>query len=106
MVMFVNAVAIVICLVILGAWFLLQIGVAEVFLVLFLLVATGVGTYWLCTAGRVSDSVEAVGIFALIVIILGSIRLGIGKLNDMMATLLPPSVGTKDRGRSHDRHPL
>lgn len=84
-----------ICCVILGAWFLLRIRVAEFLLVLFLLGAGAMGAYWLWTETGVSGIFEALGIFALVVITLGSIRLGIEKLSETLPALFPRLFGTK-----------
>ena len=81
------AVIVAVCLVILGAWFVLPISVAELILALFILSAGALWVYWFWMGGQVSAIAEAVGLFALLAIILGSIRLGIEKLSDMVARL-------------------
>ena len=83
--MFEIFVAVGACLVILGAWFLLRIGVAELILISFLLLSTGVGIYWLWTGGAYPKSFEGIGLFVLVLIILGSTRVGIEKLSGMLA---------------------
>jgi hypothetical protein len=80
-------VAVAICLVILGAWFVLRISVAELIFALFVFGAGAVGVYWFWMGRRVSAIVEGVAIFVLLVILLGSIRIGIEKLRDMLARL-------------------
>lgn len=81
-----------ICLVILGAWFVLRIGVAELILTLFVLTAAAAAAYWLWTGNLVSETLEGLGIFALLVIILGAMRVGIEKLSHLLGILLrPPS---------------
>jgi len=72
------------CLVILAAWFLLRIDFAEAFLIV-LVFSAAAGIYWFWSGN--SAIAEAVGIFALLVITLGSIRVGIEKLSDMLAAL-------------------
>lgn len=81
--MFEIAVAVGICLVILGAWFTLPIGLAEVILALFAVSAGALGVYRFWTGNQVSEVVEGIGIFVLFVITLGSIRVGIEKLSEM-----------------------
>jgi hypothetical protein len=77
---------------VLGAWFLLPIELAQVILVFLVLVAAAVGIYWVCTGDW-----EGLGTFALLVAILGSIRVGTEKVRDRLATLLPPPFGTKSK---------
>ena len=76
-----------ICLVILGAWFVLQIGVAELILTLIVLTAAAMAVYWFWTGKLVSETLAPLGIFALLVIILGGMRVGIEKLSDLLGTL-------------------
>lgn len=102
--MFEISVAVGICCVILGAWFLLRIGVAELILAVFLLGAGAMGVYWLWTGRPVSGIFEALGIFALLVITLGSIRLGIEKLSDVLPALFPQRFGTKDKAGAIASH--
>jgi hypothetical protein len=79
-------------LVILGAWFLLPIELAEVILSFFVLGAAAIGIYWVFTGGW-----EGPGLFTLFVSILGSIRVSIEKMSDKMAARLPPPFGTKGK---------
>jgi hypothetical protein len=67
------------CLGILAAWFLLRLDLAEAFLGVMVLIAAAVGIYWWFWRGDLGIA-EAVGLFALIVVTLGSIRLAIGLL--------------------------
>jgi len=92
------------CLVILAAWFLLRIDLAEAFVILLVLSAAALGIYWLWSGGR--GIPEGVGIFALLVIALGFVRLGTEKLGDMLAALLPPPFGTKGKARAGARSEL
>ena len=79
--MFEILVAAAICLVVIGAWFLLPIESAEIILTaIIVLSATAAGIYWLWTGGSVTEVAESLGIFAFIVIILGVVRLGIERL--------------------------
>lgn len=96
-----NEVVAVCCLGILGAWFLLRIGFAAAALTLIVVLsAAAAGVYWIWTGGWVTEVAKSFGILALLVIILGSIRLGIEKLSDILAALLPPPFGTKDKSRA------
>ena len=79
-------------LVILGAWFLLPIELAEVILSFFVLGAAAIGIYWVWTGGW-----EGLGTLMLLVSILGFIRVGTEKVSDKLAALLPPPFGTKDK---------
>jgi hypothetical protein len=81
------AVAVGICLVLLGAWFILPIGLAEVLLALFVVSAGALGVYQFWTGKHVYDAVEGVGIFVLLAIILGSMRVGVEKLSEMFGRL-------------------
>ena len=51
-----------------------------------------VGIYWVCTGDW-----EGLGTFALLVTILGCIRVGTEKVRDRRAALLPPLFGTKSK---------
>jgi len=73
-----------ICLAILGAWLLLQFELAEITLILILLSVTGLGIYWTVTGGWGTQSAKGIGIFALLVLLLGFIRLGIEKLTGLL----------------------
>ena len=97
--MFEVAVTIAICLVILGAWFMLGVEAAEVILSAFLLLAAGLGIYWLWTRGHASGIVEGVGLFVLLVIVLGAMRLGIEKLRDSLMTPFPLPYDATAKGR-------
>lgn len=77
---------------ILGAWFLLPIELAEVFLTFSVLAAAAIGIYWVCTGGW-----EGLGIATSLVSILGVIRVGTEKVSDKLAALLPPPFGTKGK---------
>jgi hypothetical protein len=70
---------------ILGAWFFLPIDLAEVILIFFVLSTAAIGIYWVCTGGW-----EGLGIFTLLVSILGSLRISIEKVSDKLDALLPP----------------
>jgi hypothetical protein len=83
---------------ILGAWFLLPIELAEVFLTFFVLAAAASGIYWVCTGGW-----EGVAIFALLVSILGSIRVSFEKVRDKLAALLSRPFSTKGRVRARGK---
>jgi hypothetical protein len=92
------------CLGILGAWFLLRIGLAAAALTFIVVLSAAVaGIYWVWTGGWVTETAKSLGILALLVIILGSMRLGIEKLSDILAALLPPPFGTK--GKANRRVP-
>lgn len=73
------------CLVVLAAWFLLRIELAEALLILMLLSVAAAGGYWFWSEGWSTEIAAAVGIFTLLVVILGSLRLGIEKLSDLLA---------------------
>jgi hypothetical protein len=77
------------CLGILASWFLLQIGLAEAFLSVLVLVATAVGIWWFWRGNW--GIAQPVGIFALMVVTLG-LMLAIG--------LLPRAFRTKGKARS------
>jgi len=94
-------IAAIFCLGILGAWFLLRIGIAETILALIFLGVAAAASYWLSTGSSGAEIARRVGIFALLVIVLGSIRVGVEKLSDMLAALLPPPLGTKGAGEHH-----
>jgi len=80
--MFEILVAAAICLVVIGAWFLLPIESAEMILtVIVVLSAAAAGIYWLWNGGSITEVAESFGIFAFVVIILGVVRLGIEKLS-------------------------
>ena len=77
---------------------------AEIILTaIIVLSATAAGIYWLWTGGSVTEVAESLGIFAFVVIILGVVRLGIEKLSDLLATLLPPPLGTRGKPRASAR---
>jgi hypothetical protein len=105
--------AAVCCLGILGAWFLLRIGFAAAVLILVVVLsAAGAGIYWVWTGGWVTETAKGFGIFALLVISLGSMRLSIEKLSDLLAARLPLPFGTKGKagatapnGLRHPRGP-
>jgi len=97
-----------VCLGILGAWFLLQIGVAEAVLALMVVAVAIAAIYWLWTGDGVTPVVKATGIIALLIIILGSIRLELEKWSDRLAGRWPPPFGTKGKptkDESSERHP-
>ena len=102
--MFEIALAVGICLVILGAWFILPISPAELILALFVVSAGALGVYRFWTGEQVSELVEGIGIFAVFVIILGLMRVGIEKLSEMLAGLRLPRFGTKHKDRVSSLH--
>jgi hypothetical protein len=95
------------CLGILGAWFLLRIGFAAAVLTLIVVLsAAAAGIYWVWTGGWVSETAKSFGILALLVISLGSVRLGIEKLSDILAAVLPPPFGTRGKARARGPNAL
>jgi hypothetical protein len=80
------------CLVLLAAWFLLRIDFAEAFLIV-LAFSAAAGIHWFLSGN--SAIAESVGLFALLVITLGSLRIGIEKLSDMLAALRARSCRTR-----------
>ena len=72
----------------LGAWFLLRIDLAEGLLLVFMLGAAVIGSYWLYAGGSLSEIAKSIGIFMVLIISLGSIRVSIEKLSDKLVALL------------------
>jgi hypothetical protein len=66
----------------LGAWFLLPRVFAEVILTLLILAAAAIGIYCVCAGSSVNEIAESIGIFTLLNIVLGSIRVGVEKVSD------------------------
>jgi hypothetical protein len=68
-----------------AAWFMLGIELAEAFLIVMIFSADAAGLYWLWTGALDSEIAASIGMFALVVITLGSIRVGVEKLSDLLA---------------------
>ena len=90
------AIVAVVCLGILGAWFLLQTEIAEVLLIIIVSSAAAAGMYWLWTERWDSAIAKSVTTIAWVVIFLGVLRLGIENLCDMLTAFLR-TPGTKRR---------
>jgi hypothetical protein len=83
----------------LGAWFLLPRVFAEVILTLLILAAAAIGIYCVCAGSSVNEIAEGSGIFTLLSIVLGSIRVGLERVSDKYKRTPFESNGHSSIGR-------